>query len=46
MQLQIIIQEQNKVKESMTKELTRLTILADEVKTHCNNSFQRLVCLE
>ena len=32
-QMQVLLSEQSKVKESMTKELTRLTIIADEV--HC-----------
>ena len=30
-QMQVLLSEQTKVKESMTKELTRLTIIADEV---------------
>ena len=31
LQLQVLLSEQSKVKETMTKELTRLTILADQV---------------
>ena len=31
LQLQVLMSEQSKVKETMTKELTRLTILADQV---------------
>ena len=33
LQLQVLLSEQSKVKETMTRELTRLTILADQV-TH------------
>ena len=31
LQLQVLMSEQSKVKETMTRELTRLTILADQV---------------
>ena len=31
LQLQVLMSEQSKVKEAMTRELTRLTILADQV---------------
>ena len=31
LQLQVLLSEQSKLKETMTKELTRLTILADQV---------------
>ena len=31
LQLQVLLSEQSKVKETMAKELTRLTILADQV---------------
>ena len=31
-QLQVLLQEQGRVKENMTQELTRLTILADQVR--------------
>ena len=32
MQMQVLLSEQNKLKESTNKELTRLTILADQVQ--------------
>ena len=32
MQMQVLLSEENKLKESTNKELTRLTILADQVK--------------